>query len=117
MSVLSRRRGQAAAALAVAEPAAAPPTGCVPIAEVAWRHRARVHGRVRSVRVQPWGGVPTLECRLVDESGGLIVVFLGRRAVAGIEPGRHVIADGMVGAHHGRLAMINPDYELRATGE
>lgn len=90
------------------------PPGVMPIAEATWRRRARVAGRVRSVRVQPWGGVPTLECRLYDESGGLVVVFLGRRAVAGIDPGRRMVVEGMVGAHHGFLAVLNPDYELLA---
>ncbi|MBV8160339.1 MAG: DNA-binding protein, partial [Acidimicrobiia bacterium] len=43
-----------------------------------WRSRARVAGRVRSLRVQPWAGVPTLEGTLVDDTGGISVVFLGR---------------------------------------
>ncbi len=92
------------------------PPGTIPVAEVVWRHRARVAGRVRSLRIQPWGGVPTLECTLVDESGGLIVVFLGRRKVAGIACGRRMVVEGMVGASHGHLAMLNPDYELLVTG-
>jgi hypothetical protein len=90
------------------------PPGVMPIAEASWRRRARVAGRVRSVRVQPWGGVPTLECTLYDESGGLVVVFLGRRSVAGIVPGRWMVVEGMVGSHHGLLAVLNPDYELLA---
>jgi hypothetical protein len=83
-----------------------------PIAEVEWRKRARVHGRVRSLRVQPWAGTPTVECVVVDESGGLIVVFLGRRWIAGIQPGTCLTVEGMVGAHDGRPAIINPDFEL-----
>lgn len=90
------------------------PPNVIPIAEATWRRRARVAGRVRSVRVQPWGGVPTLECSLYDESGGLVVVFLGRRSVSGIGPGRRMVVEGMVGAHHGLLAVLNPDYELLA---
>ncbi len=94
-------------------PAPAPaPAGTIPIAEAVWRWRARVRGRVRSMRVQPWGGVPTVECTLVDETGGLIVVFLGRRAVRGIDLGRRMVVDGVVGERRGHLAMINPDYEL-----
>ena len=100
--------------------AAAPGTraleGTAPIGEVQWRERVRVAGRVRSVRVQPWGGVPTLECTLVDETGGLAVVFLGRREVAGIHPGVRLVAEGMTGAHQGRLAILNPDYQLLAPG-
>lgn len=86
--------------------------GVVSIGDVRWRQRVRVAGRVRSVRVQPWGGVPTLECTLIDETGGLEVVFLGRREVAGIRPGSRLVAEGILGAHHGRLALLNPDYDL-----
>ena len=84
----------------------------VPIGQVRWRDRARVRGRVRSMRVQPWAGVATLECVIVDDTGGLVLVFLGRRHVAGIELGRHVIAWGMVGEHRGYLAILNPEIEI-----
>jgi len=87
-------------------------TGDIPIAEVQWRQRARVAGRVRSMRIQPWAGVPTLECTLVDATGGLAVVFLGRRQVAGIHPGTCLTVEGMVGEHNGRLAILNPEYDF-----
>jgi hypothetical protein len=88
------------------------PEGVVPIAEVAYRQRARVAGRIRSLRVQPWAGVATLECTLVDETGGIVLVFLGRKHVAGLAPGVRLVAEGMVGDHGGRLAMLNPDYRI-----
>jgi len=71
-----------------------------------------VSGRVRSVRVRPWADVPTLECTLVDPTGGLTVVFLGRRKVGGIRPGSRLMVEGIVGDHHEKLAMLNPDYTL-----
>jgi hypothetical protein len=91
--------------------------GTIPIAEVEWRTRARVAGRVRSLRVQPWAGVPTLEGTLVDATGGINVVFLGRRHVPGIRPGTRMVVEGMVGDHSGRLAVLNPDYRLLAVAE
>jgi len=84
----------------------------VPIGSVRWRERAKVRGRVRSMRVQPWAGVASLECVVVDETGGLVLVFLGRRQVAGVELGRYVIAWGMVGQHRGYLAVLNPEIEI-----
>lgn len=75
----------------------------------------RVTGRVRSVRVQPWADVPTLECTLVDDTGGLTVVFLGRRKVAGIHPGTRMTVEGVTGAHHDKLAILNPEYALLMT--
>jgi RecG-like helicase len=92
-----------------------PPTvrsDVTPIAEASWRRHVKVAGRVRSVRVQPRVGVPTLECTLVDDTGGITLVFLGRRKVAGITCGRHLVAEGTVGEHHGRFAILNPRYDL-----
>jgi RecG-like helicase len=88
----------------------------IPIGDVQYRCRANVRGRIRSVRVRPWGDNPTLECVLVDETGGITLVFLARRQLAGIRPGTMLRAEGMVGAHQRRLAILNPVYELEATG-
>lgn len=86
--------------------------GTTAIDELGYRQRARIAGRVRSMRVQPWSGVQTLECTVVDDSGALNIVFLGRRGVPGIELGTLLVAEGMVGRHNGQLAIINPGYEL-----
>ena len=80
--------------------------------------RARVAGRVKTLRVQPWGDVPTLECVLADGSGEAItLVFLGRRSIPGVRTGTQLLAEAMVGKHQGKLAMINPVYELLAASE
>jgi amino acid transporter len=86
-----------------------------PISALEWRTRAIITGRVKTVRLQPRSEVPTLECFVVDESGATItLVFLGRRSIAGVRPGVYLTADATVGKHEGRLAMINPIYELLA---
>jgi amino acid transporter len=90
------------------------PEGFVQIGSVGYRQRARVAGRVRSMRVQPWSGVATLECQVVDETGSILVVFLGRKHVAGIAPGTKIVIEGMVGNHDGKLAVINPEYRILA---
>jgi amino acid transporter len=84
-----------------------------PISALRWRTRAKVEGRVKTVRVQPLSDVPTLQCVLVDGSGQAItLVFLGRRSISGLRSGSLLIAEGMIGKHHGKLAMINPAFEL-----
>jgi RecG-like helicase len=88
------------------------PSDIIPVAEATWRSHVKVAGRIRSVRVQPRVGVPTLECTLVDDTGGITLVFLGRRKMAGITCGRKLVAEGTVGEHHGRLAILNPLYDL-----
>ena len=108
-----RRRRHAPVDEAVAEvPPANLTEETVPIAEVRWRERARVAGRVRSLRVRPWGDAPTLECVLVDDTGGLVVVFLGRRKVAGIRPGTRLVVEGTVGSRDGHPAIVNPEYDF-----
>jgi len=83
-----------------------------PIGEVRWREEARIRGKVRSMRVRPWADVATLECVVADETGGLLLVFLGRRQVAGLGLGRELIAAGTVSAQRGYLAILNPVVEL-----
>jgi hypothetical protein len=71
-----------------------------------------LEGRVRTVRVQPLGGSTTLELVLEDDSGAMSIVFLGRLRIAGIEVGTRMRVHGIAGQHHGRLAILNPNYEL-----
>jgi amino acid transporter len=79
------------------------------------RQLAKVAGRIRAVRIQPWSGVPALECTVTDASGAdLMVVFLGRREIQGIRTGTLLVVQGMVAERRGRLAMLNPEYELLA---
>jgi hypothetical protein len=92
--------------------------GTVSIADLQYRHRARVAGRIRAVRIQPWSSVQSLECAVVDNSGSeLLIVFLGRREIPGIRTGTQLVVQGMVGERRGRLAMLNPTYELLAVPE
>jgi RecG-like helicase len=90
----------------------AEPSTITPIGEVRYRERARVRGRVRSLRVRPWADSPTLEVVLVDDTGGITVVFLARRRLGGVRPGSVMSVEGMVGSHQHRLAILNPEYEL-----
>jgi hypothetical protein len=91
--------------------------GTTPIGEAQWRHRVRVAGRVKSVRVQPRAGTSNLECMLVDDTGKLLLVFQGRRRIPGIQPGARLVVEGMVGDWARRQAILNPDYELIAGPE
>jgi hypothetical protein len=42
------------------------------------------------------------------------IVFLGRSHIPGIEVGTRLRAQGVAGDHRGRLAILNPVYQLRA---
>jgi hypothetical protein len=108
------RRASAArgARSSVADAPLHPSSGITPIGLVVWRQEAQLVGTIRSLRVQPRGGVPSLECTLVDDTGGIAIVFLGRRRIAGIQPGVRIMVEGRVSDHHGKLAILNPTYQL-----
>ncbi|GIG41017.1 OB-fold nucleic acid binding domain-containing protein [Cellulomonas phragmiteti] len=88
--------------------------GCCPVDALPHRERASVSGVLRSVTLRPRDGVPAIEAELYDGSGALDLVWLGRRSIAGIEPGRRLKVDGMVCQVDGRRTVFNPRYELRA---
>jgi len=90
--------------------------GGTPIASLPMRRRATVCGTLRSVTLRPRAGVPALEAELYDGTGSINVVWLGRRQIAGIEPGRRIKVQGMVTRSEGEPAVFNPRYELIARG-
>ena len=82
------------------------------IGAIQWRKRARVQGRVTSIKTAPRGAAPTLQVEIWDESGGVSLQFLGRREIAGLEVGSQMRAEGMVGEEEGSMVILNPSYEL-----
>lgn len=72
----------------------------------------RVGGTVRSLTLRCRAQVPALEVDLYDGSDALTLVFLGRRAIRGITPGRQLIASGRVTRRNATYVMYNPTYDL-----
>jgi len=87
--------------------------GCCPVAEAQDRQRVTLQGVLRTVTLRPRGGVPALEAELYDGTAVLTVIWLGRRRIAGIEPGRQIQVMGRIGTQYGHRVMFNPRYELR----
>lgn len=86
---------------------------CDRIETLAPGRTAVVGGRLRAVVYTPTENVPTLEAELYDGTQSILLVWLGRRRIAGIEPGRRLIARGRVGVREGRSVIYNPWYELQ----
>jgi RecJ-like exonuclease len=86
---------------------------CKPLGELQRGTIVNVTGRLRAVVYTPSEHVPTLEAELFDGSAAIVLVWLGRRRIAGVEPGRRLVARGRVGVHDGKLAIYNPWYELQ----
>jgi hypothetical protein len=91
--------------------------GCTRILDCADRQLVTVTGTLRTVTLRPRAGVPALEAELFDGSAPLDVVWLGRRSIVGIEPGRRIIASGRIALNRGRRVLFNPKYELRPVGQ
>jgi hypothetical protein len=71
-------------------------------------------GTLQAVVLRPLAGVPTLEAELYDGTGTVTLVWLGRRRIRGIDPGRSLVARGRLTVRDGRKTVFNPAYELRA---
>ncbi len=63
-------------------------SGGTPVERCRDRAQVCVVGMLRTVTIQPRGGSPSLQAELWDGSGSVDVVWIGRRRIPGIEPGR-----------------------------
>ncbi|WP_172193098.1 OB-fold nucleic acid binding domain-containing protein [Actinomyces faecalis] len=86
--------------------------GTVLISELVARERACVSGVLRAVTYRPAQDKPVFVGQLFDGTGSVDLVWVGRRSIAGVRPGVHLRAEGMVVAGRTRLTIYNPGYEL-----
>ena len=91
-------------------------SGCQQIAGCTDRSVVDVTGTIRTVTLQPRAGTPSVEAELYDGSATVVLVFLGRRRIAGIVAGRVLRATGRVAVDGDKRVMFNPRYELRPHG-
>jgi hypothetical protein len=90
--------------------------GATPVAELPARERVTVAGTLRTVTLRPRAGVPALVAELYDGSGTISLIWLGRRQIPGIEPGRQLIGYGRVTFDGNQATIFNPRYELMPVG-
>jgi amino acid transporter len=83
-----------------------------PIGDCSDRQRADVAGVLRTVTQRPRGSSLTMEADLWDGTGHVTLVWLGRRSIPGIQPGRRLVVHGRVARVKGERTMYNPAYEL-----
>ncbi len=87
-------------------------SGCTLAGNVRRGQLVSVTGRLRTVVYTPRTNLPTLEADLYDGSDVVTLVWLGRRQIAGIEPGRAVTARGRIAIRDDRKVIYNPYYEI-----
>jgi hypothetical protein len=86
--------------------------GATTVSSCQERELVCVLGRVRSLTLRPRAGTPSLEVDLYDGTGTVTLVWLGRREIAGIAPGRQIRATGRITSSGARRVIFNPRYEL-----
>ena len=86
--------------------------GVTAMDELTDRSQVKVGGEVRAVRIVPRAGAPALEVTVTDGRDSVTGVFLGRRKVAGLSPGRRVVFEGVLAPEDGRHVLFNPIYKL-----
>lgn len=84
----------------------------VEIGSLPFRQRVRIAGEVARLRVVPRAGSPSLEITVDDGTGRVLVVFTGRKRIAGIEPGRGIVVEGTAREDHHHGVLMNPAYTL-----
>lgn len=87
--------------------------GATPIARCGEREAVYILGTLRTVTFRPRAGVPALQAELWDGTGAVTVVWLGRRSIPGITPGRLIKVRGRITGLGGQRVVYNPIYELR----
>jgi amino acid transporter len=95
----------------ISEAADAPPSR---IGDLAHRDRVDVAGTLRTVTLRPRGTSPAMEADLWDGTGSITLIWLGRRSIPGIQPGRRIVVHGRLATIKGERTIFNPAYELRA---
>jgi len=88
--------------------------GCELIAAQCDRSVVTIHGVLRSVTLRPVDGVTALEAEVYDGSDSVTLIWLGRRKIEGVTPGRQLKASGRIGMRAGDRVIYNPRYELEA---
>jgi RecG-like helicase len=86
--------------------------GATPMSQITARTPIRVAGEIKTVTIVPWAGAPALEVSVADGRGSVTAVFLGRRKLAGMSPGRRVLLSGVAGRDGNRFIVYNPEYTL-----
>ena len=89
-------------------------SGAQRAAECSCGDAVEVQGRLRTVEFCPQDAEASLEAELFDGSEGVTLIWMGRRRIPGIEPGRTLTARGRFAASEGKRVIYNPWYELGA---
>ncbi|HEY7755320.1 MAG TPA: DNA-binding protein [Actinomycetota bacterium] len=88
--------------------------GTVRIREAENRSRVKLAGVVRRITVRPLEGSESLEALLYDGTGEVVVVWMGRRSIHGLNLGTHLVVEGLIADQRAGRRIVNPSFEFAA---
>ncbi len=91
-------------------------SGSTLIDEIERGKQIQVTGVVTSVIVNPNSKTPSYEVEIFDGSGNLLVIWQGRKQVAGIEPGTRLSVEGNITYINSKPCLHNPIYKILSSG-
>jgi hypothetical protein len=89
-------------------------TRATPIGDCTDHDFVDVSGTLRTVTLRPRGTSLTMEADLWDGTGHITLVWLGRRDIPGIRPGKKVTVHGRIARIKDERTIYNPSYQLKA---
>jgi hypothetical protein len=89
-------------------------TRATPIGDCTDHDFVDVSGTLRTVTLRPRGTSLTMEADLWDGTGHITLIWLGRRDIPGIRPGKKVTVHGRIARIKDERTIYNPSYQLKA---
>jgi hypothetical protein len=86
----------------------------VRIREAESRSRVKLAGVVRRITVRPLEGSESLEALLYDGTGEVVVVWMGRRSIHGLNLGTRLVVEGLLAEQRAGRRIVNPSFEFAA---
>ncbi|MEE2032419.1 OB-fold nucleic acid binding domain-containing protein [Rhodococcus chondri] len=86
--------------------------GARPAAECSRGQEVTMLGRLRSVEACS-KATASVQAEFFDGTDSILLVWIGRRRIPGIETGKTLLVRGRVGERGGAKVIYNPYYELR----
>ncbi len=92
-------------------------TGAQRAAECCRGDEVTMHGELRSVETCSRSAKAGVKAEFFDGSDTVLLKWLGRNRIPGIEPGRKLTVRGRLAEHEGTKLIYNPYYELHGVDE
>lgn len=87
-------------------------SGAQTIGSTTLRTRVTLQGTIAVMTLNPRTGNRWLEVELRDGTGSVELIWMGRRTIPGVVPGRTLRVKGLLTLADGRRVIYNPDYTL-----